>query len=315
MENPWNIDSIYDLQFFNCPSCFFKDSSKQEIINHAFEIHPDSINCLAKIKDESLSDIIWPWNFQEMVKKEETDDGVDPSMIEVHIKTEDDSTDLELPLDDSFSLSIDSNFGENQNKSESKSKVRSDIPSNISFEPIYMNCKECGESLEISEFQKHIRKQEICEKQYSVSDINAIKKQVSERKNKKYYQTNKQKIREKHKIYNQTNKEFMKQYYQLNKEKLKERSKLNYKKVKESGKNPICDLCGKVFSTFGNLKIHKSVHEGTKKSICSHCGKVFNQPAHLSRHIKNVHEGLKDYKCEKCGKEFGELGTLKKTCQ
>ena len=216
---------------------------------------------------------------------------------------------VELPLDDSF-LSINSDLGENPSQIGSKNKVKDNNPSKVSFEPIYMNCKECGDSLEISEFQKHIRKKENCEKQYLVSDIDAIKKQVSERKNKIYYQTNKQKIREKHKIYNQTNKEFMKQYYQLNKEKLKERSKLNYKKVKESGKNPICDLCGKVFSTFGNLKIHKSVHEGTKKSICSHCGKVFNQPAHLSRHIKNVHEGLKDYKCEKCGKEFSQLEHL-----
>ena len=43
MENPWDIESIYELQFFNCPSCIFKDQSKQEIINHAYEVHPESI--------------------------------------------------------------------------------------------------------------------------------------------------------------------------------------------------------------------------------------------------------------------------------
>ena len=44
MQNPWHIQSIYDLQYFNCPSCEFKNNSKQEFINHAYEIHPIAIN-------------------------------------------------------------------------------------------------------------------------------------------------------------------------------------------------------------------------------------------------------------------------------
>ena len=35
-QNPWNIESIYDLQYFNCPSCTFKNKHKQEIIIHAY---------------------------------------------------------------------------------------------------------------------------------------------------------------------------------------------------------------------------------------------------------------------------------------
>ena len=55
MENPWNIKSIYELQYFNCPSCLFKHQSKQEIVNHAYESHPTSINLLlTNIKDDSL---------------------------------------------------------------------------------------------------------------------------------------------------------------------------------------------------------------------------------------------------------------------
>ena len=61
-EYPWNIQSIYELQFFNCPSCIFKSRSKQEIVNHAFEIHPESIKSLKNIKGESLKDIVLPWN-------------------------------------------------------------------------------------------------------------------------------------------------------------------------------------------------------------------------------------------------------------
>ena len=60
-ENPWNIQSIYELQFFNCPSCVYKNQSKQEFIEHAHQIHPEVINYLNNIQDDSLHDINCPW--------------------------------------------------------------------------------------------------------------------------------------------------------------------------------------------------------------------------------------------------------------
>ena len=69
MANPWNIVSIYELQYFNCPSCNFKNHSKQEIVAHAYEFHPESINFLTKISDDSLTDVIFPWN--NLIIKEE----------------------------------------------------------------------------------------------------------------------------------------------------------------------------------------------------------------------------------------------------
>ena len=62
MENPWNIISIYELQYFNCPSCIFKNNSKQEFINHACESHPETIEHLKNIQDKSLADIVLPWS-------------------------------------------------------------------------------------------------------------------------------------------------------------------------------------------------------------------------------------------------------------
>ena len=97
MMNPWNINSFYDLQYFNCPSCIFKDPSKQEMVYHVYDYHPESIVYLVNIKDDSLIDVICPWN----IKKEEMvddiyydnhnveEDTVDPSMVEVCIKSED----------------------------------------------------------------------------------------------------------------------------------------------------------------------------------------------------------------------------------
>ena len=75
MRNPWNVQSIYELQYFNCPSCVFKNSSKQEFIDHAYEIHPESVNLFRKISDNSLNDVSCPWIETSITKIEidETD--------------------------------------------------------------------------------------------------------------------------------------------------------------------------------------------------------------------------------------------------
>ena len=60
-ENPWKVGSLYEYQYFNCPSCPFKKDKKQDFINHTFHIHPESVDYLRKISDGSLNDIIFPW--------------------------------------------------------------------------------------------------------------------------------------------------------------------------------------------------------------------------------------------------------------
>ena len=62
LENPWEIKSIYELQYFNCPSCSYKNESKQDFICHAFDIHPDSVDYLRNLTDGSLNDILCPWD-------------------------------------------------------------------------------------------------------------------------------------------------------------------------------------------------------------------------------------------------------------
>ena len=81
--NPWNIQSLYELQFFNCPSCGFKDKSKQRFIDHAYKSHSDSINILLNIDDKSLTDIICPWKIIN-IKKEPSNSEIieDPLKID-----------------------------------------------------------------------------------------------------------------------------------------------------------------------------------------------------------------------------------------
>ena len=70
IENPWNIQSLFELQFFICPSCEYRDTSKQDFINHASNLHPESIDSLKNIKDGSISDVICPWNPVRTIKME-----------------------------------------------------------------------------------------------------------------------------------------------------------------------------------------------------------------------------------------------------
>ena len=65
-DNPWSVTSLYEFQYFNCPSCpLFKVVSKQEFVYHAFNTHPKSIEDLEKISDGSLNDILLPWMPEE----------------------------------------------------------------------------------------------------------------------------------------------------------------------------------------------------------------------------------------------------------
>ena len=87
-ENPWNIQSLYDLQFFNCPACPSKHNLKQEFINHAHNFHPESDEYLKNITDGSLSDVEIPFEMK-LDLKYEFENEVALTSNEFDIKTED----------------------------------------------------------------------------------------------------------------------------------------------------------------------------------------------------------------------------------
>ena len=61
VESPWDVKSILEFQYFNCPTCPDKYGLKQDFINHATKIHPESIDYLKKISDGSFI----PWSSNE----------------------------------------------------------------------------------------------------------------------------------------------------------------------------------------------------------------------------------------------------------
>ena len=62
LENPWRVESLYEFQYFKCPSCEFEDGKKQDFLYHAYEYHPESVDYLSIITDGSLQDVLCPWN-------------------------------------------------------------------------------------------------------------------------------------------------------------------------------------------------------------------------------------------------------------
>ena len=134
MENPWNIQSIYDLQYFNCPSCVYKNHSKQELIDHAYDFHPESIEYLMHVNDKSLIDVILPWNVSEKeIKSEENDLDYDLNLIKVEgndnyplsveveeIKTENFQNDS---VDETLKPLIDKTIHRNISKMKKKCKI------------------------------------------------------------------------------------------------------------------------------------------------------------------------------------------------
>ena len=64
-ENPWDVGSVYDYLYFNCPTCCYKSSLKQYFVDHVFHTHPESIDYFRKISDDSLNDIVPSWSYDE----------------------------------------------------------------------------------------------------------------------------------------------------------------------------------------------------------------------------------------------------------
>ena len=89
-NNPWDVCSLFEFNYFCCPECEFKtrsysiEQSAQDFVNHASHNHPWAVNFLQQISDGSIDNII--------LSKEN-----DSSQVKVEIKQEPEE-DFDLPL-------------------------------------------------------------------------------------------------------------------------------------------------------------------------------------------------------------------------
>ena len=93
-ENHWNVKSLYEFQFFNCPICPFKNYLKQDFVNHAVDAHPKSKYYFMKISNHNSFDdvqILLDNNIAEKLKDEE---------IEIFQEVTGQTIDVKSELDD-----------------------------------------------------------------------------------------------------------------------------------------------------------------------------------------------------------------------
>lgn len=85
-------------------------------------------------------------------------------------------------------------------------------------------------------------------------------------------------------------------------------SLLNLHKKRHSGEPTYyCKVCGKLFTTSGNLKRHQLVHSGEKPYQCEYCNRPFSDPTSKMRHLE-THDTNKEHKCPHCDKKFNQVG-------
>ena len=293
-ENPWDIRSIYELQYFNCPKCSYKNNSKQEFIQHAYEDHPEAIDNLTNIVDGSLNDINCPWNetgFDD-VKEELISVDFDASSVTDKIYP---CYLCSKPFDSSAALCKHRLTHQKQGKDGKK----------------YYNCSACKKKFTlVSSLERHVNR---VHKNLDDNPSNAITKKFTRKISQCYFCSKEFKSSKdlfEHRRTHKTKAEDGKMYYNCNDcgkkygqvNGLKNHINRIHKNVRK------CVECKKMFTGLTALKTHMDMYH--EKKECDQCDKKFMTNWQLKTHKSFVHDGVK-FECEKCDKVFATSTLLK----
>ena len=269
MENPWSIQSLYDLQYFNCPSCIFKNQSKQELVNHAYEAHPESVEYLMNINDKSTIDIIFPWN-------EPTTEKVNDDHLKVKIEnTYEDFVESSNEICEYEIKNSDDLIDKFSNVESMEDPLRIIKPVNKGVKNHF--CDLCGKSFSLyNSLTRHFKSVHEGVKDYNCSLCGKGFSRPD--RLKRHVKTVHEGVKDH--VCNLCDKSY------ANAQSLKSHVEIVHK-------DHDCYYCEKSFTIPQDLRQHiKAVHEGhvkkDKDHFCDQCGKNFTRHNALTRHIRAV---------------------------
>ena len=257
-ENPWDIQSIYDLQYYKCPVCIYTNTSKQEFVYHAYEIHPEAVENLKFITDNSLNDVHCPWKSEPIHIKDEilenseqTTDQIKTNIEQIMIKCE--------PSD--FDNAIEKITQQNISQTSGILEISQPVTGNQ-----YLHkCEICGVLFK-TEFtlKKHITRWHA---KFIDENVTKISNEIIQ-SNPKVESDQENPI---------IAGEILEQKYQ---------------RIKNQ-----CGLCEQKFENLLALNLHMKSEHSMKvlkqKNKCEYCNKLFFD---LPRHVKTAHEVSKEIK-------------------
>ena len=301
-ENPWDVQSIYQLQFFNCPSCDFKDLSKQEFINHAHLSHFGAVKYLMNINDGSLNDVFCPWNNHQLNYKVELSDSKmkinNDDFFEI---CNDDDDDKENAVQSSFyyedNLSDFEDISDN-NKTDQKSSIKNP----------QIDKTKCKASILLEEIQSGYFECALCQKIFEYEPLlNIHYHEYHDIKNRKYSI--------KYDDATSANSMILRKN-DVEKDKIIQDVKSCHVMTVHEGKitkqSYKCEQCPDFeFKLKKELVNHNIKVHDMKDHVCQQCSKKFSKLNTLERHIKQVHEGIRTHQCSKCDEKFAFKFQLK----
>ena len=293
-SNPWNVASIDDFSFFNCPECDFHTKEKKNFQDHATRNHPLSavlfseevitfLNELNQLKnltnDQKCEELVLKQNLSDPVSSFKNDVSNVEKRQQLQKVSEETKKDFSLPTEivKIISLQKEEKLEKNINtfhplptipcedQNESSGVLREEfLESNkaINFSGIRVEVIEVDYNDVIpSKLQQNIAQIDSSNSNVLISSVNCDEFQE--------FQTV-----------------------------LPSDTELTVSSVHDQIK---CLICSESFPSKNQLKEHiTSVHDEVKQYPCSKCGKCFSRIKLLLDHIYVVHEEKKMFQCSLC---------------
>ena len=342
--NPWDVDSIQDFQFYNCPSCVFMHKDESDFVQHALDVHPECNKFVLKlyfgegameevdktyqqnhVTTHEKPDKVLDEDFAENEVKENIQNEffeIEISAIENPVDNADDIEDSKIGNDDQIEVKVDADDFDAEIKEfdENDCNVANVIAEEATLENVAKldrkenECHICNKTFRlVSAFRLHnlaLHPEDV---------FRTIKCDVCENTfyTKKLLEVHLNASDLEHERNDLDGKFDCPQCslpYTSELHLVRHYKKEHFKEVSKNikMKQNTCNICGKLYSGKKTLAEHvNTVHLKLKPFQCHLCEKAFFREYKLQDHITFCHFGVRNHVCDKCGKSFGSKEDLR----